>query len=431
MDMGESRERTPRWVLRAMDGLVALSIVLVVLAFVFDPLEIFLGAAHLTVSKGVKPVLITVLLVVMRWLAAWRGPGIARGVGRVARSPWFAKPTLAVGSVVVFIGVAEGFLAWRGFEAELPPLVIAGEEGAGPVPASFMIPDRELRWKLNPGVEWNGRPVNAMGFFDREVDEIKAPGAVRVICMGDSCSAQGIPPYSGFLHERLGKDPVTDAPWESFNMAVHGYSSIQGLALFRLRTRNLAPDYVSLYYGWNDHWLGGKPDSNIMALRMNPVAAQVFETLRDLRLFQFMVRTLNPVRNFTASEGPELGLRVPQSEYEWALRQFISEIRAIDAVPILLTAPRAETLAAVLVKNGQTKKIEDAIERHDEYVEITRRVAGELDVPLLDLAAMFSGPENAALFSGDGIHLQRQGRIRIAAELYGLLEELAGDADGG
>lgn len=417
-------EPAPRWLVRLLDAVLLAAVGLTVSAWVFDPLEVFLGPAHLTVSKGAKPILATAALAVFRGLLAWRGRRLAGDVGRALRSPWFLRPVLALASVALFFTLFELVLIAAGFEAELPPIVIRDDSPDEDERTHFLRPDPELRWRLNPGAEFNGRLVNQMGFFDREVDPDKAPGAKRVICMGDSCTAQGIPPYSGFLHERLRRDPPTAHPWESFNMAVHGYSSTQGLRLFQRRTRDLEPDVVTLYYGWNDHWLATKPDSTVMGLSMSAAGAYVFERLRNRRFFQFLIHLLNPVRGIARTD-EGMTLRVPPAEYAWNLREFIREIRAVGAVPILITAPRDRQLTPLLIQNRQTKDLEEAMRLHDAYVEITRQVGREEDVRVMDLAEAFSAPAAAPLFADDGIHLTRDGRIRIAGMLHSTLHDLA------
>ncbi|MBU1909259.1 MAG: SGNH/GDSL hydrolase family protein, partial [Verrucomicrobia bacterium] len=170
-------------------------------------------------------------------------------------SPWLQRLLLA--GLAAGMVLAGGEIALRGvrFSAPVQPITIVGRDGkAKPDDDRGMIPDSELQFRFNPGAEWRGRRINALGFLGREAESNKAPGAVRVICMGDSCTAQGNPPYADFLHERLTNAPPTPQPWEAFNMAVHGYSSEQGLRLFRRQTRYLQPDYVTLYFGWNDHW---------------------------------------------------------------------------------------------------------------------------------------------------------------------------------
>jgi lysophospholipase L1-like esterase len=327
---------------------------------------------------------------------------------------------------LLFFAVLEGTLRWAGFEADLPKVVIRGEHEIDEALTSAFIPDPELKYRLNPGAEYNGRVVNSMGFFDREVDPVKKEGVTRVICMGDSCTGQGIPPYSGFLHELLQENPPGETSWESFNMGVHGYSSAMGLRLFQIRGAELKPDFVSVYYGWNDHWLGGKPDSNAMGLGMSSFQADLFERLQEFRSFQLIVSLMNPVRRIAVKE-KKLGLRVPPDEYLWTLKRFVREIRTLGATPILITAPRAAKLTTLLLRNNQAKDLGEVTRIHDEYCEMTRQVAREESVPLLDLAALFSGPGKAHLFSSDGIHLQRGGRREIARLLHEKLAELSSE----
>jgi len=260
-----------------------------------------------------------------------------------------------------------------------------------------------------------------MGFLGREVESNKAPGTVRVICMGDSCTATGNPPYSDFLHELLTGSPPTPQPWEAFNMAVHGYSTEHGLRLFRRRTRHLQPDYVTLYYGWNDHWRDDLTDRLKLARRAGPVWGRVQKLLNRSRLYQFVVSRA-AVRQ--EPDADHYVLRVPPEEYRQNLESFIAEIRAAGAVPILLTAPRAAVLTPILVAHRQVARIEDAYRLHDEYGEITREVARETGAPLLDLARIFEAERQTVLFSDDGIHQNKDGRRRIAAEIYKLLVDL-------
>jgi lysophospholipase L1-like esterase len=64
-------------------------------------------------------------------------------------------------------------------------------------------------------------------------------------------------------------------------------------------------------------------------------------------------------------------------------------------------------------------------ELHDQYAQITRDVAAECRAPLLDLHRLLSGAASAPLFEPDGIHFIKDGRRRIAAEIYETLCDLA------
>lgn len=340
---------------------------------------------------------------------------------------WTQRGVLAALAAAGTLLAGELALRLARFSAPVQPITIVGRGGRVRAKDSRgIIPDAELQYRFNPGAKWRDRLVNSLGFLGRDTTAHKPPGTIRVICMGDSCSAQGNPPYADFLHERLTHAPPTPQPWEAFNMAVHGYSTEQGLRLFRRQTRHLQPDYVTLYYGWNDHWRGDTTDRLKLARRAGPLVGRIRKALNRSRLYQFIV-SRRYVRQ--TPDRDRYVLRVPPEEYRQNLRMFVSEIRAIGAVPILITAPRAHELTRLLVINRQVVDLEDAYRLHDEYVEITRAVARETGAALLDLAALFQdAPE---LFSDDGIHLTREGRHRVAEELHRLLTKLnAGHSPG-
>ncbi|MBM4144325.1 MAG: hypothetical protein FJ225_12145 [Lentisphaerae bacterium] len=394
-------------------------------AWLASPLRLDAGPLHVSVTWGIRPLLAPPALLLLRAALA----ALARRRGRPAppllRKPVFRKAALGVAVTFAFFLGFEQVLAWAGFEARLPPIVIRGEDDAD-VRASGVIPDPELRWKYNPGVEVSGKIVNSLGFRDREVRRLKPPGAVRVICMGCSCTAHGTTTYAEYLHAMLSNAPPTAASWEAFNMGVTGYSSVQGLRLFEKLGRELAPDFVTIYYGWNDHWRGGSaPDSNRMALRMSRAGSRAFEVLRGKRFGQLLIQALTPGRNVAARPG-EGCLRVPREEYVLTLSRFIREARRAGAVPVVITAPRASKLTKALVRNGQVRSVAEGIALHDEYAELTRRAARENDAVLLDLAGSFlkEGEYEWDFFKGDGIHQEPEGRRRIAERIYALLREL-------
>jgi lysophospholipase L1-like esterase len=422
-EQGNSEKADP-WLGITLNCAIFVSFLVTVNAYALGRWEVFLGPIHFTVSRGLKPVFVLLLFALLRWIVAIRGKRFGGDLRAVVSSPWFNRPALALASLLLFFAVLEGILRLVDFQVELPKIVIRGENQINEALTSAFIPDPELKYRLNPGAEFNGRVVNSMGFLDREVDPVKKKDVFRVICMGDSCTGQGIPPYSGFLHELLQENSPTSNSWESFNMGVHGYSSAQGLRLFQIRGAELKPDFVSIYYGWNDHWLGGKPDSNSMGLGMSANQADLFETFQEVRSFQLIVYLMNPVRRIAVKE-KKLGLRVPPDEFVWTLKKFIQEVRSLDAVPILITAPRAEKLTTLLLRNKQARDMDEVTRIHDEYCDLARQVSGEESVPLLDLAAAFAGPEKAHLFSDDGIHLQREGRKQVARLLYEKLVELS------
>lgn len=386
---------------------------------------------------GPKLILTPVVLLLMRWLIRNRAEAAGLEVFGLWANPFFKRMMLALLSMYVFVALCETTLALVGFKAELPTVIFVSKNHAGEtvVKNAGDIPDPVLLWKFNPGALFANRRINALGFRDREVDPVKKPGSIRVICMGDSITAQGRPGYSQYLHERLTNSPPTPHAWEAFNMGVHGYSSAQGLKLFQIQTKLLQPDIVTIYYGWNDHWKNDKTDHELMAVEVGARTERMIKALQHKRLFVFLVWALNPQRRIRpAGERP---FRVPPEEYRATLELFIREVRNSGAIPILVTAPRRK-LTCNLVNKGFANSPEEAQQTHDQYVAITREVARDTRAYLLDLPTLFAGKECDQYFADDGIHFDhyedegelasdprpQPGLMRVAAELDGKIREI-------
>lgn len=413
------------------DLLLVVALLMTLLAWLLDPFRFNLGPMHLTVHGGLKPILMLFLILGVRQFLAW---ALARGhphVHGLWESAIFKKIFLAIIATYVFLTLFESVLVWTKFNVALPPIVFLGKNNEGGIKKPQTLPDAELIFRLQPGSYFAGRRINSLGFRDREVDHRKPTGAIRVICLGDSVTGQGRPGYSQYLHERLTNNPPTPGAWEAFNMGVHGYSSLQGLRLFQKKGRLLSPDIVTLYYGWNDHWLTDEPDRQRMGLEMRPFAGRIFELLRQKRIFRFVVWALNPIQHIAVRKhGDGRVLRVAPDEYYSTLTAFVREIRAAGAIPVLITAPRRSLTDEVIGKE-YVRSVEQGNRIHDEYVEITRQVARESNVELLDLASLFTNQACDGYFARDGIHFDyyaqegymtnnlasQPGLMRIAEEL--------------
>lgn len=299
-----SPERKVRTLLLVLDIGFLVALLLAPIIWLLDPLKLRIGPIRFTADWGFKPVLAPVLFLHLRSaVKAW-----AKRCGLSATGLWeylgVKRLTLAVVSALGTLVLLEAALARIDFKLLVQPIVIRGEHGEDVGRGSrALIPDPILRWRWNPGAEFNTRIVNQLGFLDREVNPIKAPGARRVICMGCSCTGIGPPPYSQMLHNLLTNAPPTTNEWEAFNMGVHGYSSVQGFKLFEMRGAALEPDVVTIYFGWNDHWRSGYwPDSHGMPMELNPAFARISNLLLKKRLGQFFAWV-------TARQKPPISIR--------------------------------------------------------------------------------------------------------------------------
>lgn len=128
-------------------------------------------------------------------------------------------------------------------------------------PTRFHTSDRDLGWKLKPGVsgEWNGEgvsfvQVNSDGLRDREHTKTKPPNTLRVAVLGDSFTeAIQVPVEQTFwskLERKLGNcDAVKGRKKvEVINFGVQGYGTAQELMMLRKKVWDYSPDIVVLAF---------------------------------------------------------------------------------------------------------------------------------------------------------------------------------------
>jgi lysophospholipase L1-like esterase len=386
-------------VVAILDFALVLALAVALLAWLFDPFRLTLGPARLTVGWGLKPLVVPFALLLAR-IAAGRSLPLPRrsGLSRVA---------LALAAVLLPLAAIDGALALAGVKPGEAVFVVRGEGGEAVRADGSMVSDAVLLWKFQPGVDFNGRRVNKHGFLDREIDAKKAPGVRRIICMGDSCTAQGAPTYAGHLNRLLQENPPGPGSWEAFNTGVHGYTVLQGLALFRERVGGFEPDIVTIYFGWNDHWLAEDTDAERMARAGSAWQTALRNALAKKRLRAWLAPS--PDREPGATR-----LRVAPDEYHRGLADLIGEIRAAGATPLVLAAPRAATIHRGIVHGGHARSVDEAISLHDQYLAIAREVAAREDARVLDLADIMDGEDDRGSFSKDGIHLTDAGLQRVA-----------------
>lgn len=407
-------------ILVLIDLMLVGSVLLMMLAWFFDPVRLQFKALDLSASWGVKPVLVPALILALRiWLrhfprtAVWRGP---------ADSAVFKKVCIALLTPFVCLVMLEGVARIAGIErVSAAPIVIVGEEHLDTkVQKDNVVACPELLFAFKPNVNWAGFPINSKGFRTREFSETKAEGTFRLIALGDSCTAQGLPPYSDRLHKLLQESPPGGKKWEAFNNGVFGYSLMQGYRQFQKHAKNYQPDVVTIYFGWNGHWLHEKPDHRRMAVRMHRIPAAILRALKRKRFYGALSRLAPHPDRRAEQEAGKLGFRVPPNMYTSTLAALISEIREIGAVPLVITAPRRKLYNRQRRAEYADSDRQGEIE-HDQYIDLTRQVALSADADILDLAEIFAAPEYDAHFSKDGIHFTEDG-LQSIAEI--LLEKL-------
>jgi lysophospholipase L1-like esterase len=290
--------------------------------------------------------------------------------------------------------------------------------------------DPLLFWRLQPNlrdVVWDKTLVttNSRGLrYDRPLGP-KPPGAVRILCLGDSVTFgfrvplvfaarpgerhPGWLPYPARLEKALREaNPGRDV--EVIPLAVPGYSSHQGLAWLRRDIAELQPDLVTLLFGWNDISFRPASDRESMGTGVLSVTARAILSRSQALLYAW---------RWAHRSRPTTGL-VPAELMRVSRAEFVENHRAMVAL-----ARRHGARAVVLgpVYRDRTDYPEEAalIASHRSALREAMRADG---VPYLDVSELTEDafPDNARLFL-DHIHPNHKGH-RVLANA--LLRYLAG-----
>ena len=353
--------------------------------------------------------LIPLAALVIHGVAAYVAEGLdrARLMG-VFRFPITVKLVMLYVALMGTVMIADNLLKKTKVEFQVAPMVLVSKNQGVEHFHKSMLADPDLVWKFEPGSSVFGGKINSLGFRDREVSREKGPGVRRVICMGDSVTAQGQPCYAQYLNQMLTNTPPDGGKWEALSMGVYGYSSMQGLRSFELLGKDLKPDVVIVSFGRNDH-VWEVPDRTRLGARLSPTFRRVYMLLSHRTVGRLFLHAMDVKHQWTATKpkAPQADpreLRLPPEDFRLTMRQFVKEIRDCGATPILVAAARRR-IPEDYVTKGCARTRDEFERQHDEYAQIVRDVARETGTTLVDLQKLMAGPECDGWFASDHIHL--------------------------
>jgi lysophospholipase L1-like esterase len=300
------------------------------------------------------------------------------------------RATLVLVGVLFAALTAEGALRLAGFEFHPYPVVQFGY----PDPVTL-----QRQYERDPDLFWVTRD-----YRDRLRRARRDHPAI--VFLGDSCTEFGR--YPEFAVTRLAlrrPDAATGVA-----LGASGWSSHQGLQQLRRDILPLRPSVVTLYYGWNDHWLAlGPPDDEVVRSRAFSWASERF---RVVQLFEKV--------RLAAEHRAEDPPRVPLARYRANLEEMVRLAHQARAEAVLITAPSNHVAGKEpqYLLRRHLKQLDALIPLHRAYVEATREAARTSGATLCDAAARFDelpAPHDR-YFHSDGIHLTDDGD-QILAEL--------------
>jgi lysophospholipase L1-like esterase len=303
---------------------------------------------------------------------------------------------LAAGTAVALLA-GEAVLRVAGFEYQpLPKLQFGWPDPA--TMANLYVPDPDLLWVPRD--------------YSRVVGSARR-NRPAIAFLGDSCTEFG--GYPKWTLEILSSRRPELAT--GVKMGVGGWTTEQGLAQLRRDVLPWRPRVVTIYFGWNDHWIAlGPPDAEIHRARL------LRRLSKHSRLAQLLVKAWMAF----SSRGDEHPNRVDLPRYVANLESMVRLAREAGIQPILITAPSGHRpgFEPRYLAERHLRKLSDLVPLHQSYVEATRRVARQSGATLCDVAWAFRllPPPAERYFLEDGIHLSPEGNREAARILAGCIE---------
>lgn len=334
--------------------------------------------------------------------------------------PLRRKLLFSVITGILFFGSIELLLRLTGFRANLSAermeFTFPIDDYNNSAPQPFLVRDETLFWRPRAGV----MDHNSHGFYGPEFNAEKESGVFRIVCLGDSCTHFGPDTYPDMLRVYL--DETAPGKFEVINAGVIGYTSFQGRRLLESEVLDWSPDLVTVYFGWNDHWLArGRQDKN-----QDAESSVLVDALREVRVVQLAALAMGGLK----SESRNL-MRVEPDDYRENLTRIGQQCESRDIAVWYFTAPHAfdHGIPPYLVQSGEVADASSLIPLHQSYNQIVREVANARGAPLVDLAREMDEMNKQELFLDDHIHLSRGGRFYVTRRILEMLKSTGALSD--
>ena len=295
--------------------------------------------------------------------------------------------------------------------------------------------DPLLLWRLKPNLDhavWDFTVLSTNADHLRSEHPLesvpaKQPGAIRIVCLGDSVTfGYRVPvvwpdkpteydpewlPFPMLLEKQL-RAANPNRAIDVITMAVPGYTSHQGLAWLKRDIDRLQPDLVIASFGWNDASLSDVPDRE--AIRTNRSAVAVRWLIAHSQAFAHATHWLR-VREArklqTAPRNVRPASRVSQQEYLDNMLAIESVARQRGTAVIMIAAPYRD--------HSSEAPEADLMLQYRIALGTTTRQRG---IPFLEIKELTEEayPSNEGWF-GERIHPNHMGHRLIASELLKLI----------
>jgi lysophospholipase L1-like esterase len=242
--------------------------------------------------------------------------------------------------------------------------------------------------------------LNSRGFRAREFESPPPPSRLRIVCLGDSWTFGANVGQEDAYPQRLevfARQAFPGADLEVLNLGVLGYTTYQGIELFRTVGLALQPDVVVIGYGMNDSSVAGFRDEDVKtdkgaAARWTQRLATVAEWSEIFRLLRYLALAVRYRPSSVADSMREADRRAAEATKSGSPADQYAKLEPWTRVPLpAYERNLTEMVALARSRGAHAVLIFNELWLDNPYRAAARSVARRLDVPFIDTPALIAG----------------------------------------
>ncbi len=269
-------------------------------------------------------------------------------------------------------------------------------------------PSKTLGYEFIPNINlprWQVK-TNSLGMLDKERSKEKAKGIYRIICLGDSTTANS--EYAGILEGLLNEDKKGYG-FEVWNCGVGGYGAIQYYRELKEKWLRCNPDMVIIGFCLNDFHttpLIFKEKDSLVGYFPNEELIQKVSPflLKHSALYRFII-----IKLISSKIEPKGSIYKQVGFYLREMNELLLTQR-IHFLIVILGLPQQHDSWAIHWKT--------------DYEEI-KKVIRDYNIDAIDLVPIFenNNPEGLKKVTGDEVHFNDMGSRLTAQAIYNYIQE--------
>lgn len=280
--------------------------------------------------------------------------------------------------------------------------------------------DGDLRLEVNMEdalLMWSPKPnynnINSQGFRDKEYKIKKPKNTFRILCLGDSSTFLGS--YHELLEDKLNhKFNSKDIHFEVINAGVTGYTSCQGLYMYKYKGYKYKSNIVFFYFGINDPisrlYLSDKEVMQVNTPKIIKVIKNRF--FLKLHIYRLLRRVIYSMKNKEKLKYTKNVSRVSIEDYEENIIKLNYLCKKNGAQLILISPPLCK-------ERSQSWSRSPLIFLYRKKLE---NVAIKYNIPLVEITEMTEKAAGSTLkYFSDTVHPDHLGDRLIMQRLYDYL----------